>query len=688
MNLVLVESPTKSKTIQKFLSSDYVVRASFGHIRDLPQKQLGIDIKNNFIPKYIIPPKAKSVVSQLKNEAKKAEKIILATDEDREGEAIAWHLIQALKLEDFKIKNRNSKQTENTKINNPIVERIVFHEITKSAIEEALKNPRKINLNLVNAQQARRILDRLVGYKLSPFLWRKVARGLSAGRVQSVAVRLIVEREKEIEKFIPQEYWTISALLQKLKTSKNEILDLNNYIVAELVKVGDRTLDKLDIKTKNEASLIISNLQNAEYLVESINKKEESRSPLPPFITSTLQQEAAKKLGFSSKQTMALAQQLYETGYITYMRTDSVNLSQESIKKAGEYIINQFGKKYFESKTYKTKSKTAQEAHEAIRPTEPSRDPESIKNELNPQQYKLYNLIWKRFIASQMPPAIFDATSINIVAKPKTKYSNSNQFQNYYTFRANGSTLKFDGFLKIYPIKFSEKELPIVEEGENLKLKELKPEQHFTKPPPRYNEASLIKILEKEGIGRPSTYATIISTIQQRNYVKKDKSKYFHPTEIGIMVTDILVNHFPAIVDIKFTSKMEDDLDKIAAGEKSWVLTIKEFYEPFEENLEKKYVEVNKNQIIPTEKTNQKCDKCGNDMVVRIGKYGKFIACSNYPECKNILKNQEKKEPPKETGELCEKCGGKMVIRKSRFGEFKACSNYPTCKNTKRLIEK
>jgi len=532
------------------------------------------------------------------------------------------------------------------------IERIVFHEITKSAIENALKNPRGIDQNLVDAQQARRILDRLVGYKLSPFLWRKVARGLSAGRVQSVAVRLIVEREREIEKFKPEEYHTISAILRKsqlpitnyqLPNNKSPNDQTLNEITADLIKIGDKTLGKLDIKTKDEADKILKNLDGAEYIVQSVNKEEVSRSPMPPFTTSTLQQDAAKRLGFSAKQTMMLAQQLYEgveigkegsVGLITYMRTDSVNLSQESVKKAGDYLISNFGENYFEQRTYKTRSKSAQEAHEAIRPTEPSRHPDSIKSYLTPQQYKLY---------------------------------------------------KFDGFLKIYPIKFGENELPIVKEGEKLHLEELKSEQHFTKPPARYNEASLIKILEKEGIGRPSTYAPIISTIQQRNYVKKDRSKYFHPTEIGIMVNDLLVKHFPSIVDIKFTSKMEDELDDIAAGEINWVSAIKEFYGPFAENLEKKYAEVIKEQVTQAEKTGQKCEKCGSDMVVRMGRYGKFIACSNYPECKNILKEKKEKEPPKETGELCEKCGGKMVIRKGRFGEFAACSNYPKCKNTKKL---
>lgn len=682
MNLVIVESPTKAKTISRFLTGDFYIRSSYGHIRDLPQKSLGIDVAHDFEPKYVIPAKAKQNVAQLKKDAQKAEKIILATDEDREGEAIAWHLAQALGLGDTKSQKPNSKQT-------PKVERIVFHEITKSAIEEALKNPREVDQNLVDAQQARRVLDRLVGYKLSPFLWRKVARGLSAGRVQSVAVRLVVEREREIEKFKPEEYWTISAELNKSQLSNNG-QNQNDQIIANLVRTGEKTLDKFDIKTKEDSDKIIRELDGAKYIVSNINKEEMSRSPFPPFTTSTLQQDAARKLGFSAKQTMMLAQQLYEgielgdeeaVGLITYMRTDSVNLSQESLKKAAEYITNALGDKYFEQKTYKTKSKSAQEAHEAVRPTEPSRTPESIKDRLTPQQYKLYNLVWRRFIASQMTKAVFDATAIDITATGNQLPATG------YQFRANGSVIKFDGFLKIYPTKFEENELPVVADGEKLDLQKLNPEQHFTKPPARFNEASLIKTLEKEGIGRPSTYAPIISTIQQRNYVKKE-AKYFRPTEIGIMVNDLLVEHFPSIVDVKFTSKMEDDLDDIAIGKIGWVPAIREFYEPFAKNLEIKYAEVSKEEVTKMEKTGQKCEKCGSDMVTRMGRYGKFVACSNYPTCKNILKEKKDKEPPKETGELCEKCGGKMVLRRGRFGEFAACSNYPKCRNTKKLEKK
>lgn len=666
MRLVVVESPTKAKTISRFLSGDFVVKSSYGHIRDLPKKDLGVDVEHDFEPKYVIPTKARKNVTELKKTAEKSDTVILATDEDREGEAISWHLIQALGLDKPK-KGKEKKK----------IERIVFHEITKTAIDGALEHPREIDQDLVDAQQARRILDRLVGYKLSPFLWKKVARGLSAGRVQSVAVRLIVEREREIEKFIPQEYWDITANLEsKIQNQESRIFP------AHLIKIGDKAVDKFDIKTKDEAEKIAKDLEGASYIVQSIDKNEVTRSPMAPFITSTLQQDGARKLHFSAKQTMMLAQQLYEgielgdegsVGLITYMRTDSVNLSEESLAKTGEYIMKEFGDRYFEQRRYKTKSKSAQEAHEAVRPTEPSRHPDAIKQYLTPQQFKLYNLIWRRFTASQMTKAVFDSTAIDVEAKS-------------YIFRANGSTMKFDGFLKVYPVKFEETDLPVVQAGEKLDLKELKPEQHFTKPLPRYNEASLIKTLEKEGIGRPSTYAPIISTVQARNYVNKDKSRYFHPTEIGIMVNDLLVAHFPEIVDIKFTSKMEDELDGIANGKSQWVPVIREFYDPFAQHLKEKYEEVSKEEVTHQEDTGLICEKCGGKMIIRMGRYGKFTACSNFPACKNILKDKKEGAEPEKTGEKCDKCGeGDMVIRTGRFGRFLACSRYPKCKNTKKL---
>jgi len=654
MKLILVESPTKSNTIQKFLGEDYKVLASYGHVRDLPEKSLGVDIEHNFEPKYVILPKAKKRVAELNSETKKATEVILATDEDREGEAIAWHLTQALSLGNPKHEIRNPKQ-------NLKMKRIVFHEITENAIKEALKNPRGINMRLVDAQQARRILDRLVGYKLSPFLWKKVAKGLSAGRVQSVAVRLVVEREREILNFKPEEYWAITARLKTLDENKFE---------AQLIKIEEKKLEKFSITNKEAADEIVSDLDGAAWRVLKIEKKETRRQPLPPFTTSTLQQTAWAWFGFGAKQTMLLAQQLYETGLITYMRTDSFNLSKESIAAAFEKIKKDFGNNYLAMapRIYKTKSKTAQEAHEAIRPTEPNRDPETLKEKLMPQQYKLYDLIWRRFIASQMSNAIFEATGVDILAKKPG---------NNYTFRAKGNVLRFDGFLKVYPQKLTETSLPALKEKEDLELKELMPTQHFTEPPPRYNEASLIKALEEYGIGRPSTYAPTMATIQTRRYVIKDDQKRLNPTDIGILVSDILVKHFPEIVDIKFTAHMEENLDKIAGGEKEWRPVIKEFWEPFKENLEKKSLELSKEKIA-TEKTELKCPECGKDLVIRMSRYGKFYACSGFPNCKYTAPLTEDK---KEDLGHCHKCDtGQIIKRRTKKGRtFWGCSNWPKC---------
>jgi len=653
MKLVIVESPTKARTISQFLGSGFKVESSYGHVRDLPEKKLGIDLDKDFEPQYTILPKAKKRVAELKSEAKKSEKVILATDEDREGEAIAWHLIYALGL--------NAKQAPSSKLQAPKTERIVFHEITKTAIESALKNPRDIDENLVDAQQARRILDRLVGYKLSPFLWKKVARGLSAGRVQSVAVRLVAEREREIEKFKPEEFHTISAKF--LKDSRE--------FLAQLIKIGEKKLDKFAVKTAAEAEKIINDLKDSDWNVESIVKKEMRRQPLAPFTTSTLQQTAFAKFGFSAKQTMMLAQQLYETGLITYMRTDSVNLSQESIAAAREKIKKSFGNNYLDKspRIYKTKSKSAQEAHEAIRSTSPDTEPESLRSKLVPQQFKLYDLIWRRFMATQMSNAIFEATSIDIAAKSN------------YIFHATGNVLKFDGFLKVYPQKTSEISLPPLEERESLALKELKSQQHFTEPPARYNEASLIKALEEHGIGRPSTYAPTMATIQTRRYVIKDEQKRLKPTDIGILVNDILVEHFPKIVDLEFTAGMEEDLDDIASGKKKWQPIIKEFWEPFKENLDKKSEELNKKEIT-MEKTELKCPECGKDLIIRMGRYGKFYACTGFPSCKYTatIEGKDSKEPQADLG-LCHKCDtGKILRRRTKKGRtFWGCSNWPKC---------
>lgn len=639
MNLVIIESPAKGKTIEKFLGQDYKVLASYGHIRDLPKSKLGIDVENDFEPQYLIPLKSRKNVKLLKeaiSKMKDTEEIILATDPDREGESIAWHIVKALDLQgkDYK--------------------RISFQEITKKAVEYALKNPRKIDIDLVNAQQARRVLDRIVGYTLSPFLWKKVARRLSAGRVQSVVVRLIAEREKEIEKFTPEEYWSIEACLQQKNTEKE--------FTAILVKKDNKALDKLAIKNKKQAKEIITDLKQAEYRIENINKKEVKRNPLPSFTTSTLQQEAWQKFKFSAKFTMGLAQQLYEAGQITYHRTDSLNVSDSALASAEKFIIKEYGKEYWPgfSRKYKTKKK-AQEAHEAIRPTNPIKTPEK-QSKLNVHQLKLYSLIWKRFIASQMQQAIFDATTIDISAKN-------------YNFKANGQILKFDGFLKVYPVKFKENELPDLKEKEVLGLLKLIPNQHFTQPPARYNEASLIKELEENGIGRPSTYAPIISTIQERNYVEKNQDRKFQPTEIGIIVNDILVNHFPEIVDIEFTAKMEENLDKIAEKKKKWISVVKDFYFPFEKNLKQKYNEVTKKELTKVVE-GKKCPKCGSDVLIRFGKFGKFYACSNFPECKyteSLKDNSLKTKCPK-----CQK--GDIVEKRTRKKKvFYGCSNWPDC---------
>lgn len=663
MNLVIVESPTKAKTISRFLSKNYTVKSSYGHVRDLPEKKLGVDVKKDFEPTYVIPARAKSKVEELKKVATKVQNIILATDGDREGEAIAWHLLYALGLEKNKTKN---------------IARIIFHEITKRAIEEALKNPKTLDLHLVDAQQARRILDRLVGYKLSPFLWRKVARGLSAGRVQSVAVRLVVEREREIQNFKPEEYWTIEGLFKKIITDEQ--------FIAKLVKREGKTLST--IKNGDEAKTILQELEGSEYHIHKIDKKEVRRYPLPPFTTSTLQQEAARRLGFSAKQTMMLAQQLYEgidlgnegrVGLITYMRTDSLNLSNDSIQTAHEFIQSEFGNGYTvpNGRHYKTKSKNAQEAHEAIRPTDPRRTPESTQDFLDTRQQKIYTLIWRRFIASQMKEAIFDSTAIDITSNSKV----------LYTFRANGSILKFEGFLKIYPANIEDVILPNLQEKEKVDLVKITPGQHFTQPPARYTEATLIKALEKDGIGRPSTYAPTMSTIQDRKYVEKDEQKKLRPTEIGMLVNDILVDHFPQVVDVQFTANMEENLDKIARGEEKLVPVLRNFYDPFKDNLMKKEKELTKKDLTE-ESTDETCDKCVRPMVIKMGRFGKFLACSGYPECKNtrpLQSDNTQAQASNETDEKCDLCGSLMKVKHGRFGKFLGCSRYPECKGIKRI---
>lgn len=639
MNLVIVESPTKAKTIGKFLGSEYKVLSSYGHIRDLPKSKMGIEVEKNFEPKYITPQKSKKVLKKLKEESSNTEKIILATDEDREGEAISWHLFESLK--------DPKKETQ--------FQRIAFHEITEKAIKEALKSPREINMDLVNAQQARRVLDRLVGYNLSPFLWKKVVKGLSAGRVQSVALRIIVDREEERRKFKPKEYWTIEVLLKK-----EEQKDMFSSFLSEH---KGKKFSKFSIQSKSKAEKIVKELKGSEFKVKEIRKKEVKKNPFPPFTTSSLQQESWKKLRFSAKMTMMTAQRLYETGLITYHRTDSLNLSSFSLSESKKIIEKEYGENYWPgfSRRYKTKSKGAQEAHEAIRPSFPEKKPESLKGKLEKNQYLLYSLIWKRFIASQMSQAVFESVSVDISA-------------NQSLFKSSGQTLKFDGFLKVYEVKFKEENLPALEKEEVLKLLKLNPSQHFTQPPPRYSESSLIKVLEKEGIGRPSTYAPIISTIQARNYIEKDENKKFKPTEIGELVNNVLKKHFPKIVDLKFTAQMEEKLDKIATGQKEWVPVIREFYDPFEKNLKKKYQEVSKKDLAE-QKTDKVCPKCGSPIILKMGRFGKFYACSNFPECKYTEPAEDSK-----IGVECPKCGGEIIEKKTRKGKtFWSCSNWPKC---------
>ncbi len=686
--LIIVESPTKAKTISRFLGGEYTVKASMGHVRDLPKSKISIDVEHDFEPVYIIPPKAKDVIAELKKDAKGAPSIILATDEDREGEAISWHLVQALDLGD---EAQIAKGKEDKRI-----KRIVFHEITKSAIDEAMKNPRDIDLNLVDAQQARRVLDRLVGYELSPFLWRKIRYGLSAGRVQSVAVRLVVEREREIEKFKKEEYWSIEAELSKFPSpsgrgTKGE--GSEKTFVAKLAKIGEKSVGKMDITAEADAKKITDDLKGAEYKVVDINQKEVKRNPSPPFITSTLQQEAARKFGMSAKQTMVIAQQLYEginlkneghQGLITYMRTDSLNLAKSALDSIHQVVAEHFGKEYAlsEPRFFTNKSKGAQEAHEAIRPADVLRKPSDIKDSLDAGQFKIYDLIWKRTIACQMAQAVLEQTAADILAKDK------------YTFRANGQTIKFDGFIRAYTEGQDEKAedeiegvLPELSVDEFLKLIQLSPLQHFTEPPARYSDATLIKALEAHGVGRPSTYAPTLSTIQDRGYVNKVDKKY-SPTEEGFLVNDMLVENFPEIVDINFTSHIEEEFDLIAEGKIKWVEVMHEFYGPFKKHLIEKEKSVEKQieiSITP-------CSHCGKMMLIKYGRNGKFLACPEegskitQPMPEEAAKIKELEEKTK--GEMCPICGKQMGVRRGRFGFFLGCVDYPKCKGISKIWNK
>ncbi len=669
MNLVIVESPAKAKTIEKYLGKDFKVLASFGHVRDLPQKKLGVDVKNDFTPEYEIPAKAKKIISDIKKAEKNSEILYLATDLDREGEAISWHILKAL----------------NIKENDPNVKRIVFNEITKSALENAVKHPRGLDMNLVDAQQARRVLDRLVGYKLSPLLWRKVKSGLSAGRVQSVAVRLVVDREREIEGFKPEEFWLLGVNLSKQKEEK--------IFKSFLTEIDGKPVKKFDINSKELADKVEKGLASADYKVLNISKKESLRKPSAPFTTSTLQMEASRKMGYSAKQTMMLAQKLYEAGNISYMRTDSTNLSDEAVLAIRKTIKDEFGDKYLPlaAQKYQTKTKRAQEAHEAIRPSHIDRKEVSSDS----REQKLYDLIWKRTIASQMKEAIFDVTTVSIEATAKQKF----------VFVAKGEGLRFDGFIRAYVESQDdetdeiENNIPNLKIGEVLLFHTLIKDQKFTEPPKRFTEAMLVKKLESLGIGRPSTYAPTLGTIQDRGYVSLVE-KRFQPTDIAKIVNDLLVKHFSNIVDFEFTAKMEDKFDDIAAGERKWVPVIEEFYTPFAKNLSEKNKEIDKNDIIKPEMTDEKCPECGKPLLIRLGRYGKFMACSGYPECKFSKPVEGKKEDgevAKANGEMesvkeaeavkCEKCGGKMILKEGRFGKFLACENYPKCKNTKAIVQ-
>ena len=653
--LVIVESPAKARTVGRFLGKGFTVKASVGHVRDLLHSQLSVDVEHDFAPKYRVPNEKRPVVKEIQALAKTHAEIYLATDPDREGEAIAWHLLESAKIE--------LKRTQ----------RVVFHEITEPAINEAFSHPRAIDMDLVDAQQARRILDRLVGYNLSPLLWRKVRSRLSAGRVQSVALRLVVEREREIEAFNPVEYWSIAAELRPEK--------LKETFIAKLAKMDDT-----DPVLGNQATVqpILEDMESAAYAISKIKRGERRRKPSAPFTTSTMQQEASRRLGYTARRTMALAQQLYEgidlgegaVGLITYMRTDSTNVAESAQAEARQYIAERYGDRFLppEPPKYQTKAKGAQEAHEAVRPTSVIRHPDAIKEFLNRDQLRLYQLVWQRFVASQMESAVFDTLSVEVTAKSA---------QHEYLLRASGSTVKFPGFLVVYEEAKDEDQVSEEEEenaripagileGQNQKLVRLLPEQHFTQPPPRYTEATLVRTLEEYGIGRPSTYAPILSTIQQRGYVLRE-AKRLSPTETGTLVNDLITEHFPGVVDYGFTAKMEEDLDLIAEGKREWVKSIREFYTPFAEQVAKAEKDMPEMNMGP-EPIGRICPDCGHELVIRWGRYGKFISCSGFPDCRHTEAWLEK------IGVSCPKDQGEIVARKTRKGRtFYGCANYPNC---------
>jgi len=681
-SLVIVESPTKQKTIAKFLGQGYTIMATLGHIRDLPSRQLGVDEAHEFEPQYVILPKAKKVIPGLKEAVKKSDRVFLATDFDREGEAIAWHVAEVLKVEPERLS------------------RITFHEITPSAIQESLEHPRQVDMTLVHSQQARRVLDRIVGYKLSPLLWSKVRKGLSAGRVQSVALRLLVEREREINAFKSQGYWTIQAELQKDEDTAFKA----NLVEIDGKKIEQSTVSKLfaDDYRVTTTSLVdgkavetlVERLKKAAYRVAKVVQKEARRAPAPPFMTATLQQDASRRLGFSAVKTMVIAQQLYEgvelgdagsVGLITYMRTDSLNVAATAQEEARKFIKSRYGQEFLPEhpRVHKTKSKSAQEAHEAIRPTSVSRTPESIKSFLSTDQAKLYDLIWRRFMASQMADAIFDTVSVDIGAVVPQGAASC-------LFRASGRTVKAAGFLKVYE-EPDEKEtggkeegqkLPVLKEKEGLTLLRIASESHQTEPPPRFNEASLIKMLERHGIGRPSTYAPILQTIIGRGYVREE-SRRLYPSDLGGYVTDLLIGHFPEIVDLSFTARVEERLDEIAQGESAWADVIQEFYTPFIRDLEKAKTDITTKPYEPKE-SGEMCSKCGAPMLIRESRFGRYMSCKTYPACKNkiSLDASGKKIVPEVTDKKCDQCGKPLVKRFGRRGPFLACSGYPDCKTT------
>lgn len=654
-NLVIVESPAKAKTVGRFLGKGYTVRASVGHVRDLLRSELSVDVENHFSPKYRVPNEKRPIVKELKELAKKAETIYLATDPDREGEAIAWHLAESAEIPPERSK------------------RVVFHEITDGAIHDAFAHPRDVNMDLVNAQQARRILDRLVGYNLSPLLWEKVRSRLSAGRVQSVALRLIVDREREIEGFVPVEYWTIEADFRQG--------DKGQSYRAYLAKLDG---NDPDLKNKEIVDPLVDDIHSPVYMIKKIKRSERKRKPAPPYTTSTLQQEASRRLGFTARRTMALAQQLYEgidvgdggtTGLITYMRTDSTNVSNQAQQEARKYIAQKHGSDFLPESApfYKTKAAGAQEAHEAIRPTSVFREPDKVKHFLKSDQYRLYQLIWQRFVASQMESAVYDAVSVDIEGKSQL---------HGYLFRASGSTIKFPGFLIVYEESMDEDKaadphenmkIPAdLQEGMEQKLLKIYPDQHFTQPPPRYTEASLVKTLEEYGIGRPSTYAPIITTIQERGYVIRETKRLF-PTETGFLVNDLLVSHFDDLIDLGFTAHMEEDLDEVSEGKRAWEDVIEEFYGPFAELVKKAQVEMPETKA-ELEKVGRLCPDCGNELVYRWGRFGKFISCSTFPTCRHTEAILQK------IGVRCPQDGGELIERKTRKGRvFYGCANYPTC---------